>query len=50
MFEGWIVDGIAFGIQAFFAVFAFAVFTFALLGILALFVSIFKNSDGEDEL
>lgn len=44
------MDGIAFGIQAFFAVFAFAVFTFALLGILALFVSIFKNSDGEDEL
>ena len=40
----------AFGIQAFFAVFSFAVFTFALLGILALFVSIFKNSDGEDEL
>lgn len=44
------MDGIAFGIQAFFAVFAFAVFTFALLGILALFISIFKNSDGEDEL
>ena len=44
------MDGIAFGIQAFFAVFSFTVFAFALLGILALFVSIFKNSDEEDEL
>ena len=50
MFAEWVSTGAIFGIEAFFALFTFALFCAALLGLMALVGSFIKAGSGEDDL
>lgn len=49
MFAEWVSAGAIFGIEAFFAVFTFLLFSGGLLGLLAILARIFGSGGDEDE-